>query len=413
MQGRITKSRVEALKAGQALWDDELRGFVARAWASGVSYGVKYRAGHGRGARQRWVIIGRHGAPWTPDTARHRAKAVLLAVGTGQDPARDRDDETVAATVSDLWQLYRQRHSVPSKKPRSVAEDDALARDYILPTFGNSRVVSINRPEVARWHASMFSKPARANRALALLRAMLNKAEVWGMRTEGQNPATRIKKFTERPRERYLSVEELGRLGAALSRFEDEGRCSTPAIGLLRLLLFTGMRLGEGLTLQWGHVDLERGALNLPTSKTGAKTVPLPTPAREVLAAQPRNAASGFVFPGSSEGKPLQGMQKIWQRIRRDAGLDDVRIHDLRHGFASVAVQAGESLYLVGKVLGHRQASTTERYAHAAIDPIRSTSEKTSQTIAAALRDGMTGSNVVMLPMAQRSVQTTKLKRGI
>lgn len=392
---KITKRTVDALKPSQIAWDHELKGFGVRRRGNTISYVVKYRAGRGREARQRWYLIGHHGAPWTVQTARAEATRLLMQVQLGGDPSATRANQHNAPTVAQLWEQYRERVGVPSKKPRTLAEDDALARDYILPSFGAQRAAAIMRADVARWHAGLASKPARANRALALLRAMLNRAETWGALAEGTNPAARVEKFRERMRERYLTADELERLGATLNDFASRGACPPSAIALLRLLLLTGMRLGEGLTLKWNHVDLEAKVIRLPQSKTGPKAVPLPTPALALLARLRPERAEGFVFPGAREGHPLQGIQKMWQRIRRAANLTGVRIHDLRHGFASVAVQAGESLYLVGKVLGHRNAATTERYAHVSTDPLRPVAESASLRIEAALN----GKRAKILPL--------------
>jgi len=396
---RITKRTVDALKPGQIAWDDELKGFGARRRGDMISYVAKYRAGRGRGARQRWYLIGRHGAPWTALTAREQAVRILMQARLGGDPAADQRQQQYADTVASLWALYHERVATPSKKARSVAEDEALARDYILPVFGNRSVREIVRADVARWHASFAIKPARANRALALFRAMLNRAEAWGMRPEHSNPAARIEKFKERPRERYMNASELERLGAAMNDFDARRACPPQATALLRLLLLTGMRLGEGLTLRWNYVDLEARAIRLPHSKTGAKSIPLASSAWAVLAGLRRENGAEFVFPGSRGDRPMQGIQNIWQRIRLAANLKDVRIHDLRHGFASVAVQAGESLYLVGKVLGHRQSKTTERYAHVSTDPMRPVAESAAKRIDAALR----GETAQLIPMRSRS----------
>lgn len=385
MAGKITKRTIEGLKAGQTAWDGELKGFGIRARSDGKSYVLKYRVGTGRGARQRWFTIGKHGAPWTPESARKEADNLLHRVRQGEDPAAAREQERAAETISDLWAVYRERHALPSNKPRTIAEDDAIARDYILPAFGLQKVHTLTRQDVARWHARLSNKPYRANRALGLLRSMFNRAEAWGVVPEHFNPCTRITKFPERSRERYLNADELARLGAALLDFEHRNACPPEAVAVIRALLFTGARLSEMLTLRWDWVDFERAVIRLPDSKTGAKTFPLPAPAQEVLAAQPRRADCPLVFPGQREGRPIQGLQNIWQRIRKAAQLEDVRLHDLRHGFASIAVQAGDSLYLVGRVLGHKQASTTERYAHLSVDPVRAVSERAAGHIAAAL----------------------------
>jgi integrase len=372
---------VDSLKAGDVVWDTELTGFGARRNSRDASYVVKYRSA---GGRQGWYTIGPH-SPWTADSARIEASRILLGVRSGLDPAAQRAADNSAATVSDLWTKYLQEHAKVSKKPRSIAEDEALARDYILPQFARTRIKDLTRTDVSRWHSGLATKPVRANRALALLRAMMTKAESWGYSQEGSNPASKVPKHRERPRERYLSPSELNQLGTALTEFEHSDGCPPSATALIRVLLLTGMRLGEALNLRWGDVNIKARSLRLPDSKTGAKTIPLPSSCKKILERLGPGSAAAFVFVGKSGNTPLAGIQKIWQRIRSHAGLDGVRLHDLRHSFASVAAQSGESLYVVGKILGHKQASTTERYAHIPVDPLMAATERTAETIAAAM----------------------------
>ncbi len=398
MPNRLTKRIVEGLQEGEIAWDSELKGFGARRRVKSITYFVKYRTAGGRTGRQRWYVIGKHGSPWTPDTARIEAKKVLHEASTPDDPASKRKAARLASTVSDLWPLYLQRYAKISKKSRSIAEDEALARDYILPEFGQMKINDITRTDVARWHSRLVAKPVRANRALALFRAMLNKAEEWGVRKEGTNPASRIVRNRERPRERYLSAEELARLGDSLTHFDEHKKCPKSATALIRVLALTGLRLGEALSLRWQDIDFKNECIRLPDSKTGAKTVPLSTYAAEVLQELGQSRGAEFVFQGKEPKSALVGIQKIWQRIRSHASLTGVRLHDLRHGFASVAAQAGESLYIIGKILGHRQASTTERYAHISVNPLQSASERTGGVIAAAMKGSPTAEVIPIAP---------------
>ncbi len=188
----------------------------------------------------------------------------------------------------------------------------------------------------------------------------------------------------------------MAQLGDALSTAQQDGE-SLFAVAAIRLLVLTGARKSEILTLKWEHVDTERGCLRLPDSKTGAKVIPLGAAALEALSKIPRIEGNPYVLPGL-EGRHFVGLQRTWERIRKRAGLEDVRLHDLRHSWASVAVAGGDSLYLVGKVLGHQQASTTERYAHLADDPLKAVADKTAGRIAAAMKNGNGGAEVVELP---------------
>jgi integrase len=235
----------------------------------------------------------------------------------------------------------------------------------------------------------MQATPAAANRFLNLLSHMFNTAEDWGLRAENSNPCRRIKKYEEKARERFLSPSELARLGAALAEAEARGE-SIYTVAALRLLILTGARLSEILTLRWEWVDVPARLIRLADSKTGAKTIALSAPALAALESIPRQQGNPYVICGRNAGEHLVNLQKPWRRIRKAAGLDDVRIHDLRHSFASVAVAGGMSLPLIGSLLGHTQPATTARYAHLADDPRLAAADAVAATIAARL-SGETG----------------------
>jgi integrase len=393
---RITKSLVDRLKSGSTVWDDDCRGFGVRRQVRDASYILKVRI-HGR---QRFLTIGKHGAPWTPETARNHARRLLGEIAEGKDPAAVREAQRAVPTFKEFSDRYLAEYAVPRKKPRSVEEDRRNLKLHIWPEFGKRRLTDITDADVARLHAKAKDRAANANRCLALLSHIFNIAEKWEERPRMTNPCAHIDKYPERARERILSSEELARFGNALRRaaigypkeLEVAGRAinrSSPedwrAVALIRLLIFTGARLREVLTMRWGDIDMARGIARLPDSKTGAKNVFLPAPAQEVLSGLPRVDNNPFVLPGDREGQHFNGPQKAWQRIRALAKLEDVRIHDLRHAHASTAVTGGESLYIVGKVLGHSQAVTTQRYAHLAIDPVLAAADRTAQRISTAM----------------------------
>ena len=236
--------------------------------------------------------------------------------------------------------------------------------------------------------------PAAATRATLVLSAMLQWATSRGFRAD--NPAKGVKLNKPTHRERLLTAAELGRLGEAFEKGEQLG-LNANSLAILRLLVLTGARRNEIASLKWEHVDFERGALRLPESKTGAKIVPLGAPALALLSRLPRPKGSAWVFPATSGKGHHVGMPRIWAKLRAMARLKDVRMHDLRHGFASIAVADGNSLYLLGKVLGHAQATTTQRYAHLQLDPVRAVADRTSRKIAGALKGRGKGSNVVKI----------------
>ncbi len=227
-------------------------------------------------------------------------------------------------------------------------------------------------------------------------------AEKHGLRPDGSNPCRHVEKYREGRRERFLSQAELARLGDALREAEQDKSCSPWVVAAIRLLTLTGARRNEILTLRWEHVSKEHGCLMLPDSKTGRKAVRLNPPALDVLQAIPRLEGNPYVICGEKAGQHLVNLEKPWRRIRAAAKLDDVRLHDLRHSFASVAASGGQSLVVIGKMLGHSQPATTARYAHLADDPVKAASDAVGRHIAAAMDGGRRG-EIVDLPRSRRA----------
>lgn len=377
----ITKRAVDAAKPGETFWDAEVKGFGVRVSARGAkSYVLKYR----RGPVQRWLTIGLHGSPWTPEAARKEAKRLVGLIQSGADPAMDRKRDREAATFEVFAIRYIDDYAKVFKKASTAAEDERNLRLHILPVLGMLLVKDIGTADVARLVTRLKEKPIAANRCRALLSHMMKQARVWGERKDATNPVADVEKFAEVKRERFLSPEELGSLGKALGEAGERGD-SPYVIGAIRLLILTGARLSEILTLKWEHVDFDARLLRLPDSKTGKKTVALAAPALDVLAKLPRQEGNPHVICGAVAGSHLVNLQKPWRRIRAAAALDDVRIHDLRHSFASVAVAGGASLPLIGALLGHSQPQTTQRYAHVAADPRLAAADAVASRIVAAM----------------------------
>lgn len=384
MTGRLTKRMIEALPRGDVVWDGEVKGFGCRRSKGGsASYVLKYRIQ----GRQRWLTIGRHGSPWTPDTARKAALEALSDVAKGSDPAGLKIKQRSAPTVKEFAHRYAAEYSAVHKKPSTQATDNYHLRNHIVPKLGNLKFRSLSRADVARFHSLMKETPYEANRCLALLRHMYTVAEQWGDVPDGFNPTRSVKKFKEEKRERYLSSAELSELGSALSHYIEETGGVYQAAAV-RLLVLTGARLNEILKLRWSEVDFESKLLRLSDSKTGKKNIRLSAPAIEILAELPRQAANPYVICGAKAGAHLVNLQKPWRRIRKAAGLHDVRLHDLRHSFASIAVSDGASLPVIGALLGHTQPSTTARYAHLSDDPLRKVSDLVGARISDAMREG-------------------------
>jgi integrase len=394
MRAHLTTALIAGMKPGDVVFDTEVRGLFVRLGARGgvPRYYLKTRVKR----VQRIFTIGPHGrGHWTPETARREAVRLLGLIRDGRDLHAERAEEKASPTFAQFAERFLTEYAANRHKPRTLAEEQRLLRTQILPALGSLRLRDIDRAKVARLHAQLSSTPITANRVLALVSSILSWAEKVGERPVGSNPVRGLPRYPEKARERYLTREELQRLGEALVRAEAEKRIDWRFIALVRLLLFTGARLSEILNLKWAQVDTATGVVRLADSKTGPKNLFLPAPALEVLSRLPRLADNPHVLPGDRPGAPLVGVQKPWQRIRRLAGLEDLRLHDLRHAFASVAVQGGESLFVVGKLLGHSNARTTERYAHLAPDPVRAAAERAAAQIDAAMA-GRSGEVVKM-----------------
>ncbi len=409
---KITKRVVDTLKPAESefvVWDNELACFGVRVRPSGaMTYVVQYRAGRGRGAPSRKMTLGRVGQ-LTPDEARLAARRTLGAVAHGADPVGKRRLDREALSVADLANRFMAEHVNAKRKPTTAALYSHLVDSYIVPSLGGKKAATLAKVDVAKLHHDLRDRPYLANRTLAVLGSLYAWAGRHGLAEEGYNPTARIEKFPEGRRERFLTADELERLGAAIRKAETKGIpwdpdskkpnakhapkpdnrqvvISPSAAAALRLLLFTGARLREILHLRWEHVDLSRGLLLLPDSKTGRKTIVLNAPAMAVLASLPRVGI--YVIAGDDPQKPRSDLKRPWAVVSREARLQGVRIHDLRHSFASFGAGGGLGLPIIGKLLGHTQASTTQRYAHLDADPLRRASDAIGNTIAAAMGEG-------------------------
>lgn len=408
MQGKITKRAVDGLApvgaAERVLWDGEVKGFGIRARPGGArSYILHYRPGTGRAAPLRKLTIGKHGSPWTPETARAEAKRLLAEVAAGRDPAMARHADREAMMFGELIDLYL-AEGIGHKKSSTLKADRGRIEHHLRPLLGKLRADRLSRADVERMrNAVTAGKTAEkikdsgkrragsiatggkgaAAQCVALVSSIYAFAIGRGLCSE--NPARGVKKAPVRKVERFLSEAEIARLAEALDGEVQQSGNPYPAAAV-KLLLLTGCRKGEILNLRWEHVDFESECLRLPDSKTGAKVVYLNAPARALLQVLPRMADDLRVIPslrGSSAGPALD---KIWSRVRKAAGLSEVRLHDLRHSFASVGAAGGLSLPIIGALLGHKHATTTARYAHLSANPLRAANEAVGARIAAAMK---------------------------
>lgn len=371
---KLTKKIVEAALPKDKdliLWDSEISGFMCKVTPAGKkSYFLYYRT---QDRRQRRPKIGDHGI-MTCEQARDIAQRWLLEVSQGKDPSGEKQELREMPTLKELADRYMKEHA-PHKKASSQKEDLRLWNQHILPSLGALKVSSIDRSDIAKLHHSFQHLPITGNRVLSLLSKALNLAELWGYRPNHSNPCLHIKKYAEEKRERFLSQDEINRLINALDQEENTNE-NHWALYAIRLLLLTGCRLNEVLTLKWEEVDLDYQCLRLRDSKTGKKLIYLSSAVIELLKSIPQERDNPFVICGGKEGRHLINLQKPWRRIRKKVGLDDVRLHDLRHTFASIAASNGLSLPIIGALLGHKQTQTTARYAHLIGQPLIEASEK-------------------------------------
>jgi integrase len=423
---KLTKRFVESVKPAetdQVIFDDEIPGFGLRVLPSGVrSYLVQYRNRQGRSRR---LTIGKHGKV-TAAGARKDAQRIFDAVRGGADPVAERRAYIDAPTVNDLLDRYIAEHVEKRNRPGTRAEIKRQVERHIRPQLGNHKVAAVTRQDVAKLHSGLAATPRQANLMLSICSKVFSLAELWSMRAEGSNPCRLVERNPERHRERFLTAEELGRLGPVLRRAEREGlpwtvdeskpkakhlakvenrhtvypRETTAAI---ELLLYTGCRLSEVLNLRWRQVDFEASTIRLDETKSGRpQTVAMNAPARQVLRAMMPKGSKGSPWVLPSRGDPIErplsktAIEKSWRRIRRCAGIADVRLHDLRHTVGTYAGQSGANAFLVRDLLRHKDLSMTGRYVNRADDPVRSLSDQVGERIAAGLA-GQKSAKVVAL----------------
>jgi len=427
MRAKISKRTVDALRPGERdafLWDTELPGFGCKITPKGSRI---YLLQYGRSGRDHRVTIGRHGTDVTSEQARLEAQRLRGLVAAGETPSAGRAKRSGDIDVAGLGHRYLDEYAIPHKKPSGIAQDRRNLENHVVPLIGKFPVKTVERADVARvmreiaaGRTAKDEKTKRqgrrivrggeivANRVQALLSKMFALAEDWKLRPEGTNPCRGVRRYAEHKVERFLSTDELSRLGAVLAETEVGDPSGAPsakvgcrpksaldnatAIAALRLLLLTGCRVGEVLALRWQHVDLERRLLLLPDSKTGAKSIFLSQPAINLLLSVTRQPGSEHVFPGGRAGKPIASLRKPWERVCTTAKIENVRLHDLRHSYASVGAAGGLSLPVIGALLGHSQPSTTARYAHLAASPLHQAADAIGAQILAAMNGRGTAS---------------------
>jgi integrase len=400
---------------GQTLvWDGEVKGFALRVTSGGAkSFVLDYRAD----GRQRRFTIGSY-PDWSVQAARQCAKDLKREVDLGRDPMGERHSERAAPTLNDLWERYEIEH-LPHKVPRAQADERSIWKNIIQPRLGKLKLGAIDHAAIDALHRDVTvirGTPVRANRTVESLRKAFNLAIRWNWCD--LNPASGVRRNPEEPRNRYLTKPEIAALVAAVNQHGE-----SKSANAIKLLMLTGARLGEVLGATWAMFDLENGIWTKPSAHTKQRRlhrVPLNGPALRLLVEMKEEAArtarddgvvmSPFVFPGTGD-KPLTDIKRSWASVCLKAGLTEqvpkkarngkalkgkngklimitqpsVRIHDLRHSFASILVSAGASLPLIGQLLGHTQVQTTQRYAHLFDDPLRKAAESVGEVVEASL----------------------------
>lgn len=385
---KITRLSVEKLPVPadkpQYHFDEILAGFAVRVSPKGIkTYLVQGRI-RGSGKVER-VTLGRHGVV-TPEEARARAREILSNMAAGTAPQKKRDLVLVSEALNE-WLDVQVAHKL---KRRTASDYRIIAEKVLKPAFGSRPVAAIERADLAALHHDRRDTPRRSNYILAVARSFFSWCEDAGHRQPETNPAKRIKAYPENRRERFLSVDELASAAAAVSECERTGVLSIWAAAALRLCILTGARQGEIRLLRWREVDLERRLLLLEDSKTGRRPIYLSEPAVAILATLPRVMGNEYVIAGARAGEPYANLTNAWLKVRRVAGLDDVRLHDLRHTFASFGAADSMSLPMIGRLLGHRVPATTARYAHLAADPVVAANDRLGRRLLEVMSGGAT-----------------------
>ncbi|MFZ4071523.1 MAG: tyrosine-type recombinase/integrase [Caulobacterales bacterium] len=410
---KLTLRSIEAAEPREAeyvLWDHELSCFGVRVRPGGAkTFIARTRVGKGRSARKVTITLGKPGIV-TVEDARRKARAAIADAAAGNEPARP-ESQTGPANVAALCQLWVEKAALRSRQrgklagqlrdPKNIAIDVGRINAHIVPLLGKVRLADLNPTAIARFRDAVArgetaqetkTKPrgvrrvrggeGTASRTLRLLSSILS----FGVR-EGYldaNPALGVEKTPDRSMERFLSPEEMRRLGEALVNLEAAG--APPAgLAIIRMLALSGARKGEIERLKWAEVDLRTGFLRLAGSKTGAKLIPITGPMRAILDERANFGVSGYVFASLGVETYFQGTPKLWLRARKRAGLDDVRLHDLRHSAASFGLAGGLGLEVIGKLLGHADVKTTKRYAHLSEGHVRAAAETMADGIAGLL----------------------------
>jgi len=406
MRGKFTDGLIEALPIDghdRLMFDPGTEGFGVRVTPRGAKIFIAQARHAGRPRR---ISVGQFPAV-SVAKARQLARDALADLRAGKDPkteksVRERELASGRLTVAEFADAWLAEHVEKKLKPRTAADYRQIVEQKIKPALGNALLAGVDKADVIELHESMAATKRRANYVVRTLGALMSYAEDKGKRPPNSNPARRIKMYREGRHERFLSEAEIGRAADAIAQAEREGKIGPHAAAGLRLALFTGARSGEVTGLQWKHVYWDRRIAQLPDSKTNEpRTIHLSDAAMAVLQALPR--VGKFVVAGAKDGEPFKNLTRSWIVTRAYAGLQDVRLHDLRHSYASLAAGRGVSLQMIGKLLGHKVAATTQRYAHLARDAAAAVNDELGAAMTAAIeKNAPATAKIVRLPRRRR-----------
>jgi integrase len=378
MAQRLTDRAVRGLPVpaggNRIFYDDAVTGFGCRVTAAGArAFVLNYRR-RSDGLERRYTI----GSfpEWTVAGAREEAKALRRAIDAGKDPVGDHREERQAPTINDLCDRF-EIEQLPKRRALTQRDYKLMLAAHIRPALGKRKVATLAFADVDALHRQITKDngPYQANRVVALVSRLCSLAIQWQWRTD--NPCKGIERNDEAKRKRYLTGAELGRLSAAMAEHDDRD-----AADIFRLLLLTGARSGEVRAARWADIDLERGVWTKPGATTKQRTehiVPLNAPARQLIASR-RRGEGEYVFPGRIGGHRIE-IKSNWQRICKAAKITGLRIHDLRHSYASILASSGVGLHAIGALLGHTQPQTTHRYAHLFDDHLRQATERVGEVV--------------------------------
>lgn len=389
---KITTRLVERLKKGEVISDTHLPGYYVRCQLKAKIYFVRKYAN-----RQRhYITIGEHAVlGLTEKKARMKAQEIITTINQGASPTNERTKKKNTPIINDYAEHFFSEYG-KKLKPTTLRDYKSIYRTHLMKTkLGQLKLDELTRSDLVTLHSKMYLKKRTANKVLQLLSTLYREASIAGLISEGYNPTKGIKHYRIEARQNFLSEQELEKIGTALKVAEEDGSENLYSIAAIRLLIFTGARLNEILSLRWTWVDLDRGHLNLPDSKTGRKVIHLSPPALDLLTKLPRVKDNPFVIVGSKPGTHWVNLRKPWERIKfkatimpntlADGKIQHIRIHDIRHSYAALAASNGASLPIIGALLGHKQASTTHRYAHLANDPLKKANDEIGMRAATAL----------------------------